>query len=477
MKATTPRGNSLYAAIAALSLSAVLMAREQGPEVVFTSYQEARPILEALREALPTELKDKSESELASMWPAWTKWRDEQIRARLVRGDEDSLANFLLFGTSFTSKPRITLSMLAEIKRKSGQAEQFLDLVEARADDLIRGMIAPANNERLLAARRLIESMGHELNTPLGRQKAKAYLLANLARALEEQESYAKTLESARLLGDPTQEFIARSKLFRDRGLSSDTSLMPNFAIEESLRAIKSRGLLAGVRRVAVIGPGLDFTDKQDGYDFYPQQTLQPFAVIDSLLKLGLARAQELQVMTLDLSPKVNEHLQRARERARHGLGYLIHLPLDRQISWRPELLKYWSEFGSRIAIKARPVPAPPALGGLRVRAVKVNPKIVSRITPRDVNIVLQRLEQTEGFDLIIATNIFVYYDTFEQSLALLNVARMLRSGGFLLSNNALLELPSIGMRSVGYQTVIYSDRPDDGDHIVWYQYLPASTL
>jgi len=36
--------------------------------------------------------------------------------------------------------------------------------------------------------------------------------------------------------------------------------------------------------------------------------------------------------------------------------------------------------------------------------------------------------------------------------------------------NNALLELPGSGIRSVDYTTVVYSDRPNDGDHIVWYQ-------
>jgi hypothetical protein len=36
-----------------------------------------------------------------------------------------------------------------------------------------------------------------------------------------------------------------------------------------------------------VIGPGLDVADKQDGFDFYPQQTLQPFALVDSLRRLG----------------------------------------------------------------------------------------------------------------------------------------------------------------------------------------------
>ena len=103
---------------------------------------------------------------------------------------------------------------------------------------------------------------------------------------------------------------------------------------------------------------------------------------------------------------------------------------------------------------------------------MRVRPAIITIITPEDVNIVLQRLNVSpaEAFDLIIATNIFVYYDVFEQSLALANVERMLRPGGLLLSNNALLELPSIGIRSVGYETVVYSDRPDHGDHIVWYQ-------
>ena len=75
----------------------------------------------------------------------------------------------------------------------------------------------------------------------------------------------------------------------------------------------------------------------------------------------------------------------------------------------------------------------------------------------------------------MVATNVLVYYDTFEQCPALANVERMLRPGGLLLSNNALLELPLSKMRSVGYKTVVYSDRPDDGDHIMWYRRLPEN--
>jgi hypothetical protein len=54
------------------------------------------------------------------------------------------------------------------------------------------------------------------------------------------------------------------------------------------------------------------------------------------------------------------------------------------------------------------------------------------------------------------------------------HIESMLQEGGFLLSNNALLELPVSKMKSIDYLTVVYSDRPGDGDHIVWYQRAPA---
>jgi len=86
-----------------------------------------------------------------------------------------------------------------------------------------------------------------------------------------------------------------------------------------------------------------------------------------------------------------------------------------------------------------------------------------------DLNVVVQQFANRK-FDLVVATNVFVYYDVFDQALALANVGSMLRPGGFLLSNNALIELPSSRMRSVGYLTTSYSNRPDDGDHVVWYR-------
>jgi hypothetical protein len=93
---------------------------------------------------------------------------------------------------------------------------------------------------------------------------------------------------------------------------------------------------------------------------------------------------------------------------------------------------------------------------------VRVRPSVVLSIVPKDLNIVLQRLEPVgaeEGFDLMIATNLFLYYDVFEQSLAMANVAKMLRPGAWLLTNNPVFDLPTTPVVSSGHTDVIYSNR------------------
>ena len=92
-------------------------------------------------------------------------------------------------------------------------------------------------------------------------------------------------------------------------------------------------------------------------------------------------------------------------------------------------------------------------------------------INPQDLNIVLQRpepLPADQRFDLVIATNILNYYEVFEQSLALANIARMLRPGGLLLTNNPLFELPAVPVHQVGETKATYT--AGGFDWIAWYQ-------
>jgi len=474
---------SVLLTLAALLSSLALAGATPTAKVVYTPFSDARPVLEALTEVLPCELRTESPQKLESFWLSWVKSRDAEIRERLSKGDEDTVVNFLLFGTSFTHEPRLTGAQLGKLSASSAEAPggetatQFRALIQSRVRDLVNGMAEPGNNERLLFARRVAERAGIKFSDAEEKANVARYLYENYLRVLKEHDSYQQVLAAARSLGDPTEEFAERSKLYKDRGLSLDTSLPPNFALEAALSAMRDRGLLSAgaVRRVGIIGPGLDFTDKQEGYDFYPPQTVQPFAVMDSLLRLGLAKPGELEVDSLDLTSRVLKHIESARRAALQGRAYTIQLLRDPARDWKPELVAYWKRFGEQIGSPVPPVAVPPSLQGTLSRAISVRPGFVKRMRALDVNIVLQREDAPDDakFDLLIATNILVYYDTFEQSLALANIQSMLRPGGFLLTNNLLLELPSSKMKSVDYVLVEYSPRESDGDQIMWYRREP----
>lgn len=353
------------------------------------------------------------------------------------------MVNYLLFGTSFTHAPRVTERDLA-----TADSQAIGQVMSQRVSDLLDGIANPGSNERLQALRQLVAQ----------RPQPRQYILENLARVIREQRGFASALESA--------GFEARSRLYRDRGLSLDTSFPPNYAVEETLKTLLEAGQLPAIRRVAVIGPGLDFTDKHEGYDFYPQQTLQPFAIIDSLARLGIARLPQLSLTVFDLSPRLNAHIAAAVERARKGAGYVIQLPRDGTKPWESGATAYWEHFGGEIGRPVPPIAVPASIQGVETRAVEILASAVLALRAADLNIICQHATG-ERFDLIVATNIFVYYDDFEQALALRNVAQMLRPGGLLLSNNALPDAPELGFRLIRRVDVPYSSRKDDGDHVV----------
>lgn len=432
-------------------------------------YVDAKLVIEALRvDLLPADLNAKTSAERELLWPGWVSRHDLTIRARVARGDEDSIFNFLLLGTTFTAEPRVT-DVVASLGDAKGTA-----VVQQRLDDLVAGVASPGGNERLQFVRDVVERTGVDAATPAGKSEVRLYLGEIVARVVREREGHERAIASVKLLDDPTAKAATHSTLYRDRGLSSDTSIFPSFAIEQALRAIKSADMFrdAPIRRVAIVGPGLDFIDKEDGYDSYPLQTIQPFATIDSLIRLGLATPDGLQITTFDLSARVNHHLQLARLRARAGGEYVLALPRNMDEGWNRDLSAYWQYIGDRIGEETQAIVAPPNAGNVQIRAVRVRPSVVASIVAQDLNVVLQRLEQSdprERFDLVIATNVLVYYDVFEQSLAVANLAKMLRRGGLLLSNNVVYELPGTPLNAVGDTGVGYTDS-GDGDLITWYE-------
>jgi hypothetical protein len=433
----------------------------------FVAFADVLPVWGALEPRLPGRLAGQTLEAVRAAWDDWVRTQDAEIRARVARGHEDSLVNWWLFGTSFTSLPP---ARPRDVERLGGGVT-VAQVVDRRLEDLVDGLTSPGANERLRWAGQFLRARGVDPATPRGRAGVRALLEDASKRMLAEDAAYTRVLEAPNAASDPLSWMLPYASLYRERGLSSDTSILSSHAVDSALGALDASGLIGPgtIARVAVVGPGLDFINKADGHDFYPEQSIQPFTVVDSLRRHGLA-AHDVSVTTFDVSARVNQHLMSAAERARGREGYVLHLPLGGTERWSRGLVSYWEHAGDRIGEAARALPVPPAGGAVKVRAVRVDPAVVLSIVPADLNIVFERLaplRDDQLFDLVVATNVFAYYDPFQQALAMRNIGEMLRPGGSLLLNQAVA--PLVPMKpAVGHDAVAHSDR--QFDHVFWYQ-------
>jgi hypothetical protein len=184
---------SFTGSLLGLLLCAVLFAQTPQPPVTYLSRDAAKPVFDALGESLPT----------PSAWDEWIAAADAATRARVSQGDETSLVNWLLFGTSFTNEPRITSRQL--------DAHQIADAIAARLNDFERAFDTATrrDDERFVFARRVLGD----------RTQVRPRLLSFLKRAIAENETYARLIRDAEALADPSLQFAERSRLYRARGL------------------------------------------------------------------------------------------------------------------------------------------------------------------------------------------------------------------------------------------------------------------
>jgi hypothetical protein len=399
----------------------------------------------------------------SDVWDHWIREQDAQVRARIDRGIEDSISNLILYGTSYTNLPR-----LENAESAVAQDGHVSETARARIDALVLAVGAASPNERI----RIVRDFLKRREVP--EDAVKDFLTSNLRRFADEQRVYHEKLEAAERSRDLDQKLSTRGTLYQGRGLSADTSLLVNYALEDTLRALSVKGMLSegSIRRIAVIGPGLDFTNKHGGYDFYPLQTIQPFAVMETVVRLKLGNADEVEVVTMDLNPGVNAHIAKLARDAREGRPYTVQLPRDGAADWPQPAVAYWEHFGEIIGVQTKPLAVPRTLGGVTLRAVAIAPRFASRVTPLNLNVVAQcaELEHGQAFDLVIATNILVYYDRLQQGLAMASIARMMNSGGIFLANDALSARHVESLKFLDRHAVAFAISGPYGDNVLAYR-------
>src|SRR5712692_70510 len=440
-----------------LFVSATYSATEQ--VVRFLRFEEAAETLKLFADAGLSTIDVKD----SVAWNDWVRKRDAEVRARVDQGVEDSTSNLILYGASYTNLPRSESAESA-----ASETGELTAAARARVHALAAALPNGARNERLRFVNEFLVRKG------IARDSVEVKLQENLRRLVAEQRAYQEKLKAAEAANDPNAKLLARGTLFQDRGLSADTSLLPNYALEDTLKTMLRKGAIqpGTMHRILVIGPGLDFTDKRDGYDFYPVQTIQPFAMLEAVARLGLGKTDEISVVTADLNAGVNAHVARLAERGRAGQPYIVQLPRLVSAEWSPEAVAYWQKFGDVLGTPAKPLPVPDTVIDVTMRAVTIRPKYAAQMRGFDMNVVTQTMEVPEGqgFDLVVATNVLVYYDLFQQALAMDSIAHMMNHGGIFLANHALPAQHGQALEFLGRRTVAYTPSGAYGDDVVVYR-------
>jgi hypothetical protein len=357
---------------------------------------------------------------------------DENLR-RVHVGDLDHLIFFLLQSTTLSATPPIepALSAKSLVERLDAAARaRFLGgdaaglqapaAVTERLRALLRAVDQPGSDARLMYFRSLIET------TFPDRAARTAGLTREYFRAMR--FVYEKEFVAQRAASPAA----AIAELYRSRGLSTDTAVEAGYVVNLGLGVLKGLQPDRRIRRVLIVGPGLDLAPRT-GLRDTPPESYQPWAVIDALLAMGLSRLDDLEVTAADINPRVLDHLRRSRTTP-PVLSLTTDIAEAGGVTFSPDYRDYFAGLGQRLSAPGGTDRARQDSAGRLVKSIRVSAAAAAALRAQPLDIVTERLTGAT-FDLAIATNILPYFDDPQLALATANIAAMLAPGGVLLHN------------------------------------------
>jgi hypothetical protein len=203
---------------------------------------------------------------------------DQRTANRLRDGEYDHMIFYMLQSTSFTSAAPVEPAGSA-VEYMQGGAREIPRGVQTRMEAFVRAMAAPANErQRTFAA--LLQ----------GGEPA-AVIRAHYVRGM--QFLYRK--ESACRGAEVPQTCVAST--YEQRGLSSDTSPESMAAVRAGVAWLADNRRRLQIRRVLIVGPGVDFAPRTALREDSPPRVYQPRAVRELI---GAAK-----VDCADINPRV----------------------------------------------------------------------------------------------------------------------------------------------------------------------------
>jgi hypothetical protein len=390
---------------AAFCAFAAVLALQPSTRTVPTTWQDVAPLHNRL------EARGITEATFASYVD-----HVRQDNARRVReGDLDHLIFYALQATHFTKLPPIEPALSAKVLVETGN--RIPPDARTRIRELLKAVESSSTDSRLTYFRALVHSTFPNVKT---REDA---LLDEYRRAMK--FVYKKEFVAQRTGPE------AVADLYRTRGLSTDTAVEAGFVVYNGLGILKSLDPARQIRRVLIIGPGLDLAPRTGLLENGPPQSYQPWAVIDALLSLRLSRPDDLTVVGADINPRVVDHISRVRSLP-PMLTLVSGIGESSTVHVSQEYLEYFGQLGRAIADGS--TPPPPKTSAHLAKVIHMRPEVAQSLSAEELDVVTARLSGAP-FDLIIATNILPYFDDPQLALAISNVAAMLVPDGIFLHN------------------------------------------
>jgi hypothetical protein len=402
----------------------------------------ARPI--AWSDAAPLHPRLEARGLTSASFPAYVdRLRDTHAR-RVREGDLDHLVFYVLQSKGFTSlasiEPALSAKSLVD-GLEDRERESFLatgtadpsrisSAARSRLDAFLKALNTPTRDPRLLYFGELVRTTFPDNGT---RQAGLVREYLRVMRFVYQKEFVAQR-------SDRPADAVA--DLYRSRGLSTDTAVEAGYLVSIGLGILKSLEPDRRIRRVLIVGPGLDLAPRTALLEAGPPESYQPWAVMDALISHGLARIGELTIVAADINPRVVSHLRRARDRP-PALTLVSEIRDSETVTLSAEYRDYFAGLGRAIALADVPPVSGKGSGGHLRSTFRVSPAAARALDAESLDIVIDRLEGL-SFDLVVATNILPYFDDGELMLAMANVAGMLAPGGVFLHNEARASLHDI---------------------------------
>ena len=372
----------------------------------------------------------------ASFAPHVERLRNTHAR-RVREGDLDHLVFYVLQSRGFTSlasiEPALSARSLVDgledrdretfLRTGTVDSSRVSGAARSRLEAFLKALDTPARDARLLYFGELVRATFPD---KAARESALLHEYLRVMRFVYQKEFVAQRSE---------RPADAVADLYRSRGLSTDTAVEAGYLVSIGLGIVKSLEPDRRIRRVLIVGPGLDLAPRTALLEAGPPESYQPWAVMDALVSHGLARVGELTIVAADINPRVVSHLRRARDMP-PALTLTSEIRETETVTLSAEYREYFAGLGRAIAEPGTSPVSNKAPGGHLQSRFRISAAAARSLEAESLDIVTDRLEGP-GFDLVVATNILPYFDDGELMLAMTNVGAMLAPGGVFLHNEA----------------------------------------